>query len=478
MKRYLLPLLFAVQLQAASTYYIDSVGGADANNGTSTGTPWRHHPYMVTWTGSYSHAAGDRFIFKGGVTWGYTNFPLTTTAGGTAGNSDYYGVDASWFTGGSWAKPIFDNQGHAIGAGTGNNRQVDFQNGYVTLDNIELTGFYWDAAHQGFVCGQILLWGDNTFIANCYVHGWSHDTLANGAGEDFNAIIPYAGTGVGNIISNCVIVGNGDSGVSIRGAWELITHNSLSNSPNSIVFEGTDHTTTISYNNIGPMMGLSFAAAHPNAIEQLNSASATFGETHIFGNYIHDLHPSDTSITVVFVGGNPGTGNCTNYSYNNVIWNVGRGPFEGDARNGVTVINAWNNTIAGPGTAMAFTGTVGGQNCYLYATNNHVINCGGVSENWTAAFTANSLQQSTAQATAAGYTVGNFYAPTAANSPTVDQGVSESALFSTDILGVARPQGAVWDIGAYEYNPQGGAPASGGTATATTVRAANTFVGH
>jgi len=42
-------------------------------------------------------------------------------------------------------------------------------------------------------------------------------------------------------------------------------------------------------------------------------------------------------------------------------------------------------------------------------------------------------------------------------SPTIDNGVSLSSVFSTDKDGVHRPQGAGWDIGAYEY---GGAHAS------------------
>ena len=70
--------LFAILLiiipswAGAATYYIDNVGGADTNNGTAKGTPWQHCPGMTGCTNncsSYSHAAGDTFIFKGGVTW-------------------------------------------------------------------------------------------------------------------------------------------------------------------------------------------------------------------------------------------------------------------------------------------------------------------------------------------------------------------------------------------------------------------------
>ena len=40
--------------------------------------------------------------------------------------------------------------------------------------------------------------------------------------------------------------------------------------------------------------------------------------------------------------------------------------------------------------------------------------------------------------------------PPSGTSPTVDQGTSLAPLFTTDILGVTRPQGKAWDIGAYE----------------------------
>src|SRR5436190_22352592 len=54
---------------SATTYYIDYSAGSDSSSGNSKSSPWQRHPFMKGFAGSYSHSAGDRFIFKGGVTW-------------------------------------------------------------------------------------------------------------------------------------------------------------------------------------------------------------------------------------------------------------------------------------------------------------------------------------------------------------------------------------------------------------------------
>src|SRR6266404_1572959 len=69
-----------------TAYYFDFVGGADANAGTSTGAPWKHHPFFQGWTGTYNHAVGDCFYFKGGVTWDSSNWRLNITSGGGTSN--------------------------------------------------------------------------------------------------------------------------------------------------------------------------------------------------------------------------------------------------------------------------------------------------------------------------------------------------------------------------------------------------------
>ena len=71
MKQWLivLGLLMIATMAWSTTYYIDFVGGLNTNSGLSKTAAWKHAPAMAGFNGSYTHHAGDRFIFKGGVTW-------------------------------------------------------------------------------------------------------------------------------------------------------------------------------------------------------------------------------------------------------------------------------------------------------------------------------------------------------------------------------------------------------------------------
>src|SRR5690349_5927739 len=128
------PLLFLAVNASAGTYFIDFVGGADGNVGTTPSAPWKHHPFMAGWTGKYTHGAGDRFIFKGGVTWDHTCFPLSVSADGSSGaGNDYYGVDTTWFAGAAWSRPVFDGEHIASSMVSVSSRHR------VTIDNLEIT---------------------------------------------------------------------------------------------------------------------------------------------------------------------------------------------------------------------------------------------------------------------------------------------------------------------------------------------------
>lgn len=67
-RRISIALLFTSTLvtASASTYYID------------------YAPGMNGFEGSYSHTAGDRFVFKGGVTWPVSCFQMRIAAGGSS----------------------------------------------------------------------------------------------------------------------------------------------------------------------------------------------------------------------------------------------------------------------------------------------------------------------------------------------------------------------------------------------------------
>jgi len=62
----------AAQVQAAgTTYYVDSVAGNDANNGTSTSTPWQ----TLTKVNGVTFQPGDQLLFKSGSLWTGTLAP-------------------------------------------------------------------------------------------------------------------------------------------------------------------------------------------------------------------------------------------------------------------------------------------------------------------------------------------------------------------------------------------------------------------
>jgi len=140
--RYFFLLVFAVLASAnfrsplvAATYYVDFVGGSDANAGTSKAAPWKRIKGMANCTGVCSTTtlkAGDSVIFKGGTTW--TGSYPWTFSGGATGNHVTYTTDQTWFTGASFAQPVFDDAAAHPGAvGMANASGT----GYITLNDLK-----------------------------------------------------------------------------------------------------------------------------------------------------------------------------------------------------------------------------------------------------------------------------------------------------------------------------------------------------
>jgi hypothetical protein len=445
--------LFA-RIGSAATYYVDYSTGQDLNNGTAKTTPWKHHPYMNGWTGSYSHSAGDHFIFKGGVTWPSSSLPVNVAFSGTQASPDFYGTDTTWFAGGSFTRPIFDG-GYAVS-------RVFNLLSYVTVDNIDMGHVLRNTTRNGdCVIGDGTPDGSLIYstINNCHVHGWRPQsgatTDSNGGGFWSNNYHTNCNT---NTISNTEIENsenpNSWNGDCIRFGGRIIGCHVHHNSSGMLFVVSVENTelNNISY----PNGGLNDTQYHTNGI-YLDSTTLNQTTGYIRNCLIHDV---SSGANMAYLNGRF----ATQYCYNNVFYGIcsDQRPIEiepydygANATSGNYYI--WNNTIdctAHPGLAVNITDRGGAPRPAVVVVQNcQMIDTTGVGGGPTQTLTQDhNLSQTGAQASSAGYTLANLYLPILANSPTVDQGTNSSAsVFTTDRLGISRPQGAAWDIGAYEF---------------------------
>lgn len=186
----------SVPTGVTSFYFIDYVGGSDANAGNSEAAAWQHMPSCANVTGGsvaalHTPTTGEGWIFKGGVTVDFHCWPANLPWGGASSTPDYVGPDLGWFTGGSWARPIFSgggstgynsNSGTMLGDATHNAS-------WITIDNIEFTGLWWSgtncqtsAAFCNYVAWHVAGFNvggstaDGWEIKNIYAHNITHGT--------------------------------------------------------------------------------------------------------------------------------------------------------------------------------------------------------------------------------------------------------------------------------------------------------------
>lgn len=459
MKRFLLSLsvLWIAVSADATEYFIDFVAGSDSNNGTAKATPWKRHPYMVGGPG-HTHQAGNRYIFKGGVTWPRECFQMRINMSGASGNSVYYGVDQTWFNGGAWSRPIFDFENNNIGSFGASGAGVFIDNAdHVIIDNIEMK------RHRGVFniggaavnCCTLLGFGcDNLVIENCHIHDWSLPS-APGLNQD-----PAGGAGgiamdqgYGAVtVSNCVIHQSNVgyySGCAIKMGGQILW-NTVSNVPNGVIGGGG-----VFHNHFHHIRSATDVNAHENAILQQVPGTIAY-------NLIHDTESGAEvyALNQGWVAPNRGTV----VFYNNVAFNTVASPVSlfADGVASDLHFKLWNNSLkanaSGHCIRASFEGapTLGS----IDARNNHLISDGDAfcynGSSADCGFVAlvtdqNNLIQTHAQATAAGYTTANLLQPTSGSSSTVDNGQNLSSVgFMDDRFLVTRPKGDQWDRGAYE----------------------------
>ncbi len=451
-----------------ATYYVDFATGTDGNSGVSKSTPWKYAPGMSGCSSNckvFGLKPGDKVIFKGGVTWDDTGFPLVVTASGTSGNPIYFGVDQTWFAGSTWSRPAFNLVNltwHVAPVFASNVNFVTFDNLEIKNEEVDNSGV-WPPRSSISVNG-----GSNITIQNCYIHGWSIQQPINRSDSAPTGGIAFYNGSLGGTVQNCVLDGSpeSNSGVGIYGGTSIIG-NVIENVPNGIVV--IDPAANVSGNQVFDV---------PYSVDPLTSSYAIFAYSSgsIHNNSVHDLVEGASGLYLE--AGMNETGN-TQYIYNNLLWNVGdTAPvvIVSDVLGSGSPSNQfiYNNTFSGG----AIAGCITVNPNYFVPTNitvenNHCISDEPASSVWCAnqaggnfdcgsvtnLVLGNNVLMTSSAATSAGYTSADSYQPTAAISATVGVGLnlgSNCATIGTslcsDFLGVVRPSGSTaWDVGAYQF---------------------------
>lgn len=447
----------------ATTYYIDYENGSDLNNGTSKATPWQLAPGM---NGCANNCLakqtagvlpGDEIILKGGVTWlnasmgwlwTWSGNATASSPGCSGGGCIYIGVDQTWYSGGSWSRPILNAGGAAVAARDFvPNVLLRIYANYLVIDNIEFIGLYWTGNPPYGSSANLVLpggtpnKGTNITLKNLYIHGWAHNTFASGTVEHPCGILgdtSIPNNNANTILQDSVIDGSDtarDSCSGIFGAPPYIERNYINYVSSGMIVNGT---IKIDGNTITNVVSSFDTTAHTNGIEINASQDVTVSNNVIahlgsgtlalwvapnegytatvFGNVIYDTDVGnilDVAAPVTNNGcANDGTyclSSGTTHFYNNT---VECGP------------DANPNAVCVPGISKTSAGVTIINNHFI--TNATTPNGGAWSlqaGGSTTVTASNNVVQSKATANAQGYTSATQY-PFSANGATVGQGMN------------------------------------------------------
>jgi hypothetical protein len=385
------------------------------------------------------------------VTWDSTCFPFDITAGGGVGNRDYYGVDATWYTGGSWSRPVWDMEYIAV-----TTHRVILNAAHIKLDNVEIKRL--NASSLASAPGLLGCLGAGCLVTNSYIHGWRTTSVSDGAYGGI--ILPTASPQLDFTIDNTEVensenIGIQRSGVCIRSV-AIIQNGSRIHDNSSGILYCIDFNGSYLYNITGNTFD---GIYHENGI-YLDPITIGATQGYIRNSYLHDVAGGANMAYPNVRGG------ATVTMYNNVLYGtmsaqlaVEIDPYQYAAEGAGTFI-AYNNTIYNydvAATAFHVVDRGVSQKVLVLALyNNHVINAASLTDQSASTVTTynngTNLSQSAATASGQGYTLGSLYAPTSVSGSTYNAGTDESGTFTTDILGITRPLAVTWDIGAYEFN--------------------------
>jgi hypothetical protein len=170
-------LVWTSILASATTYYVSSSTGSDANSGTSSGAAWQ----TVAKVNGQTFLAGDSILFKRGDVW---NESLAPASSGSSGNPimfDAYGSGAAPNLTGYYAVPTT-----AWVLVTGNAWKAAVPAGYTTI-NFCLFGSVWGQKVAAVSSNLTAQW--DFYLANGFVYVFS---VGNPATYYNEPIVPMA----------------------------------------------------------------------------------------------------------------------------------------------------------------------------------------------------------------------------------------------------------------------------------------------
>jgi hypothetical protein len=466
-------------------YYVAN-SGSNSATGADESHSWAYAPGMTgctlvcasTAAGTYdtwgSQGSQVGIILRGGDTWTDQQMDYVWF-GPSASYPNYVGVDPAWYSGSSWARPIFND--NATG-----DLEFEIEGDNVIFDNIEFTGLYFSNPSSPVHYIDMRTTAAST-IQNCYFHGWTH------GGTTDNCMLIYSNSTTGgnlvfNVFDGSDTTSGGNSCYAVYGgSGQQVAYNYVTNMPNGFV----GYIQSL-HDNVVNNLPLSFdSSQHQNQFENNTSPSPVY----VYNNILRHGYTAGSNVTLW-----DAPNGAVDYIFNNVLYDTTTGnildfaqPLSGSQG---TVVFFSNTVECGPDSDPDITCASNNPAPSTWRDNHfigpsatgsaktYVVGSGGlVSETYD-------IAQTKATANGQGYTMSNGFAPTASNNSTVGAGTNLTSTctaigssttlataaqaackesttlacaYSTSnhtvscpaLAAVSRPSSGAWDVGAYQY---------------------------
>lgn len=314
---------------------------------------------------------------------------------------------------------------------------------YVTFDSLDLRNLYWTGTKSfSQVAFFNLSVSHDVTIANCWMHNWTHGTLAAGTTDALKCVIGSNSSpwNPGCLVTGCLIDGenanNSSNGTSSgEGTYAYsgnVVNTVVRNCASGFIVTGdpANHATPqiVSGCEIGP----SYVSFDPGE----HSDGLFMNGGNLFWWYDNFIH--DCNVEAVFAGN--GSGDEDTYIWNNVIWNgTTHAPIEIDTPYSGGRVYLYNNTLVGgafSGVRVVGRPLPGGTLGTLDMRNNLVISdAAEFTIDGTAIVTTlidqKSVLLSVASASVNGFSAANQFAPQSVNQPTFNTGTNLTEVLSS-----------------------------------------------